>query len=87
LAETLERTSLLRVETEKARNEFIVAPVLLAVRELSGNRVGLFSGERFDVDSPAGLIGECDFVLTLSPAQPDLQAPAILAHWDNVPPR
>jgi hypothetical protein len=50
LTELLGRTAQLRVESEKARNEFIVAPILLAVRELSGNKVGIFSGERFDVE-------------------------------------
>jgi hypothetical protein len=77
LTDLLARGTQLRVESEKARNEFIVAPILLAVRELSGNTVGLFSGERFDVDPPAGLSGECDFILTLSHAIPVIRAPVI----------
>src|SRR5688572_31812860 len=48
---------------------------LLAVRELSDNRVGIFSGERFDVDSSVGLSGECDFLLTLSDPVPIIRAP------------
>jgi hypothetical protein len=77
LTELLGRGAQLRVESEKARNEFIVAPILLAVRELSGNTVGIFSGERFDVDVAAGLTGECDFLLTLSNATPIIRAPVI----------
>ena len=30
--------------SEKSRSEFIVAPILLAGRELSGNRFGIYSG-------------------------------------------
>ncbi len=75
LVDQLARGTQLRVESEKARNEFIIAPILLAVRELSGNRVGIFSGERFDVDSSVGLSGECDFLLTLSDPVPIIRAP------------
>jgi hypothetical protein len=77
LADMLARAAQLRVESEKARSEFIIAPILLAVRELSGNRVGLFSGERFDVDPAAGLTGECEFLLTLAPATPIIRAPVM----------
>ena len=59
LTDLLARGAELRVESEKARNEFIVAPILLAVRELSDNAVALFSGERFDVETASGLAGEC----------------------------
>ena len=72
LTDLLARGSQLRVESEKARNEFIVAPILLAVRELSGNAVTIFSGENFDIDRTAGLSGEVDFLLTLSPQAPVL---------------
>jgi hypothetical protein len=78
LADQLARGTQLRVESEKARNEFIVAPILLAVRELSGNAVAIFSGERFDVEPAAGLAGECDFLLTLSPATPIIRSPVIV---------
>lgn len=77
LAEFLARGAELRVESEKARNEFIVAPLLLAVRELSGGRAAVFSGERFDVEPAAGLGGEFGFLLTLAPAVPIIRAPAV----------
>lgn len=77
LTDHLARGSRLRVESEKARNEFIVAPILLAVRELSGDRVAIFSGDRFDVDTGAGLSGEVDFLLTPAPAVPIIRAPAV----------
>lgn len=77
LTDLLARGNQLRVASAKARNEFIVAPILLGVRELSGNMMAIFSGERFDVDSSTGLAGECDFLLTLSPAVPIIRAPAM----------
>jgi hypothetical protein len=77
LTDLLARGTQLRVESEKARNEFILAPILLAVRELSGNAIGIFSGERFDVDSSVGLSGECDFLLTLSAPVPIIRAPVV----------
>lgn len=77
LSDVLARGAQLRLASEKARNEFIVAPILLAVRELSGNAVGVFSGERFDVDPADGLSGECDFLLSIAPATPILRAPVM----------
>ena len=61
--------------SEKARSEFIVAPILLASRELSGNRFAIYSGQRLDVDPENGLTGECDFILTAADAMLPLQAP------------
>ena len=60
---------------EKSRSEFVVAPILLASRELSGNKFAIFSGQRLDVDPKRGLVGECDFILALAPPLPVLQAP------------
>ncbi len=61
--------------SEKARSEFVVAPVLLAARELSGNRFAIYSGQRLDVDPARGLVGECDFILAASETGFTLQAP------------
>ena len=67
----------LAVNTEKARSEFIIAPVLLELRRLLGGGFGLFSGIEFDVDASRGLNGYCDFLLTRSPLQSVLTAPVI----------
>jgi hypothetical protein len=50
--------------SEKARSEFVIAPILLAVREMLGGKITIHSGERFDVDSSTGLVGECDFLIS-----------------------
>jgi hypothetical protein len=77
LTDQLARAAQLRVASEKARNEFIIAPILLAARELSGNALAIFSGERFDVDTADGLGGECDFLLSLSAPVPIIRAPVV----------
>jgi hypothetical protein len=75
LAGILSRGTRLALISEKARSEFIVVPILLAARELAGDRFAIFSGQRLDVDPEAGLIGECDFILAVGPPVPPLRAP------------
>ena len=67
----------LEVSTEKARSEFIIAPVLAEVRRQLKGRISLFSGIDFTVDSEAGLRGVCDFLFSLSPLQLSVQAPVV----------
>ncbi len=61
--------------SEKARNEFIVVPVLVTCRELSDQQFYIFSGVRFDIDPERGLKGECDFILSRSRPSPIVTAP------------
>lgn len=79
LTETLAETLPLAVavSTEKARSEFVVAPVLLEARRRAGRAVSLFSGVEFAVDAERGLTGTCDFLLSLSPEQLTVEAPAV----------
>jgi hypothetical protein len=67
----------LALSTEKARSEFIIAPILAEVRELLDKRFALFSGIDFTVDAEKGLSGECDFLFSRSPEQLLLRAPVI----------
>ena len=67
----------LAINTEKARSEFIIAPLLSELRRMLGGSFGLFSGVEFDVDSSRGLNGYCDFILTRSPLQSVLTAPVV----------
>src|SRR4051794_25946315 len=52
LRETLETwaPAALAMNTEKARSEMIIAPILMEAVGLLGDRVSLFSGVAFDVD-------------------------------------
>lgn len=66
------------VDTEKARSEVIVNPVLLEVRSLLDRQISVFSGEEFNVDAVTGLSGVCDFLISRSPEQLAIEAPAIV---------
>jgi hypothetical protein len=68
----------LAINTEKARSEFIVAPILAHIRRLMKQRISLFSGVEFDVDSSKGLNGTCDFILATSPLQLILRSPVLM---------
>ncbi len=63
--------------TEKAKSEFIIAPVLLELRRSIGPTFALFSGVEWDFDASLGLNGYCDFILGRGPSQHILQAPFI----------
>ncbi|AOY82374.1 hypothetical protein BJP36_23160 [Moorena producens JHB] len=63
------------LDTEKARSELLICPMLLALREFHKNQVSLFSGEEFNVDPEVGLNGTCDFIISLSPEQLFIKAP------------
>ena len=75
------------IDTEKARSELIVAPILVEVRKLMDRRISLFSGITFDVDAERGLNGACDFLVANSPVQLFLEAPVLAvveAKNDNI---
>jgi hypothetical protein len=63
--------------TEKAKSEFIIAPVLLELRRSLGFSFSLFSGLEWDVDASRGLNGYCDFILTRGESQYVLSAPFV----------
>ncbi len=52
------------MNTEKARSEMIIAPILMECVEQSFALVSLFSGVALDVDKTRGLTGICDFLLS-----------------------
>ena len=61
--------------SEKARSEFIIAPILLELEKRNANNLAIFSGERLDVDDETGLKGKCDFILAHGAMTTTLQAP------------
>jgi len=67
----------LAVNTEKAKSEFIIAPLLLELRRSHGDRFALFSGVELAVDPGRGLNGVCDFIISKSARQFILSAPLI----------
>ena len=65
------------IDTEKARSELIVAPVLVEVVKSLDNQISLFSGIEFNVDKNKGLNGVCDYILSLSSEQLFLAVPIV----------
>jgi hypothetical protein len=75
------------VGTEKAKSEVIIAPALLEVKRLLNHQISVFSGTDFTVDIAAGLNGVCDFLISRSPEQFEIEAPAVVlveAKRDNI---
>ena len=64
--------------TEKSRSEMIITPILLELTKQFPDRISLFSGVDFTVDSDLGLNGSCDFLISRSVEFLIVSAPAIL---------
>jgi hypothetical protein len=64
--------------TEKARSEMIISPILIEVRRQQNNQISLFSGIDFSIDNERGLNGNCDFIISRSPELFILTAPVII---------
>ena len=79
LKQTLERNVTLAksIATEKALSEFIVAPILSEILNISNKKISLFSGIDFTIDIKQGLSGRCDFIISLNDNQYFLTAPVI----------
>jgi hypothetical protein len=89
LAETLRYNVplALAISTEKARSELIVTPVLVEMLKMLPQQISFFSGIEFNIDKSQGLNGICDYIISLSPEQLELNAPAITiveAKNDNI---
>ena len=65
--------------TEKARSEFIIAPIFAELRQQAAEKISVFSGWELNVDAEKGLMGRCDFLVSDSPYQADMEAPIVVA--------
>lgn len=63
--------------TEKAKSEFIVAPILTELRRIMDRRFCVFSGMELNVNKGRGLNGACDFILTRGGNQHLREAPIV----------
>lgn len=89
LAQLLKEYSPLAIAigTEKARSEFIIAPILFELKRQLSNRISLFSGKEFNVEPIRGLTGFCDFLISQSPQQLLIESPVVAiveAKNDNI---
>jgi hypothetical protein len=66
------------INTEKSRSEMLISPILLEVRRYLNDRISLFSGREFNVESEQGLNGICDFLISLSDSQLVITAPVVV---------
>ncbi len=67
----------LAMNTEKARSEMIIAPILMEVVGRASRRASLFSGPTIDVDRARGLNGACDYLITRSPERFFVSRPVV----------
>jgi hypothetical protein len=73
--------------SEKARSEYIIAPVLKELKRQNPNKISTFSGYEFEVDKSQGLTGYCDFILTTVPQKSRIVSPVfclVEAKRDNI---
>lgn len=68
----------LAIDTEKARSEYILAPLLGELHLAYHTQLSLFSGIDFTVDKEAGLSGRCDFLIARSGDHFSLTAPVVV---------
>jgi hypothetical protein len=76
LAETAQLA--IAINTEKARSEILITPVLLEIWRQAQSQISLFSGTEFAVDEARGLTGYCDYILSRSKAQLTINVPVVM---------
>ena len=67
----------LAINTEKARSEMIIAPVLIEIKNIFSEEISLFSGVDFNVEPERGLNGVYDFIISKSPEQLFITSPIV----------
>ncbi len=65
------------MNTEKAKSESIIFPILTEARRRAGLPATILSGVAFDVDRAVGLTGFCDFLIARSHEIYYIQAPIV----------
>jgi hypothetical protein len=75
LKQALEFSKSFTLNSEKAKSEFLVTPILIDIRNTNENSFDVFSGENLDVDIERDLNGECDFILTKSQSAITIHSP------------
>ena len=66
------------INTEKARSELIIAPILVEIKKQHKEALSLFSGVELTVDREKELSGFCDFFFSRSPEQLYVRAPVVM---------
>ena len=66
------------INTEKARSELIIAPILVEIKKQHKEALSLFSGVELTVDREKELSGFCDFLFSRSPEQLYVRSPVVM---------
>ena len=77
LKEGISRSRNFSLATEKAKSEFLIAPILNELQQNNQTVFAVYSGFNFDVDKEKGLQGFCDFLLAKLPLNIVPDAPII----------
>ncbi|KYC40426.1 hypothetical protein WA1_26820 [Scytonema hofmannii PCC 7110] len=64
--------------SEKAKSELLISPILVEVRKYLKRQISLFSGQEFTVNPEVGLSGVCDFLISRSPEQLEVESPVVV---------
>ncbi len=87
LQETLNLAKIIPVNSEKAKSELIIMPILVEITKRNLDKISLYSGILLNADSKQGLNGECDFIFSNKPHSYFLQSPIfalVEAKNDNI---
>lgn len=75
LIDQLKRSENLPLSTEKAKSEFIIAPILHEINYQNITKTTFFSGYSLNIDRKRGLTGRCDFIFSLQANALSISAP------------
>lgn len=64
--------------SEKARSEMIITPILIELRKYFDSKFSLFSGVDFNINPELGLNGYCDFIISSDLEQLFVTAPVMM---------
>lgn len=76
LEESLSMSLQLPLNSEKAKSEFLISPILLEVWKQCNKNFTIFSGANLDINNT--LSGECDFILSATPESQEIEAPIFM---------
>ncbi len=75
LQQALQIAKIIPLTNEKAKSEWLIAPILTDVFMAHTHLISLYSGEEINVDANNDLAGACDFIFSLAPNSYELHTP------------
>lgn len=72
---SLERAQKQGYSSEKERSERLIHPVLAELQDINNYTFSFYSGRNLDIEPLQGLVGECDYILSLGNTIDMIQSP------------